>query len=161
MRLARSNPGDAGLFRANQPTPNAAARPMRARLVIRRTTRGDDLMSVPDDLMSVSDIEYAVENRIGVNPASVTEAMLREAGMLGQVFVLPEKLNDRARYIAGVLVQMLGIGCPIDGDLRFASGVLCQALSYLVNSKSWRDGELHVFDREELRMKVGRLGVSS
>lgn len=73
------------------------------------------------------------------------------------MFLLPEGFNNRASYMADVLVQMLGMGSPVKGDLRLVSGVLCQTLSYLVNSKSWRDGELHDFDLEEIRRKVGRI----
>ena len=108
--------------------------------------------------MDVEELKYAVEKRIGVPPDEITDAMLREAGLQGRVFVLPEKFNERASYMADVLVQMLGIGSPIKGDLRMASGTICQALSYLVNSASWRDGELHDFDLDEIRRKVGRLG---
>jgi len=106
----------------------------------------------------VEELKNAVERRVGVLPDNLTEASLREAGLQGRVFLLPEGFNERARYMADVLVQMLGIGSPVEGDLRMASGVLCQALSYLVNSSSWRDGELHNFDLDEIRRKVRRLG---
>ena len=108
--------------------------------------------------MDVGELKYAVEKRIGVSPDEISEARLRDAGLLGRVFLLPEPLNERARYMADVLVQMLGMGSPVKGDLRMASGVLCQALSYLMNSSSWRDGELHDFDLDEIRRKVRRLG---
>lgn len=108
--------------------------------------------------LSVEEIKFAVERRVSVVPDEVNADSLRAAGCQSRVFLLPEGFNNRASYIADVLVQMLGCGSPVKGDLRMASGVLCQALSYLVNSASWRDGELHDFDLDEIRRKVGRLG---
>jgi len=110
--------------------------------------------------MDVEEIKDAVKNRTSLPPDQVDEASLRAAGCQARVFLLPEGFNERASYMADVLVQMLGIGSPVKGNLRFTSGVICQALSYLVNSKSWRDGELHEFDIDEIRRKVGRLGSS-
>jgi hypothetical protein len=107
--------------------------------------------------MNIEEIKHAVENRIGVSPDEISEAMLREAGLQCRVYLLPESFNERATYMADVLVQMLGIGSPIKGDLRVVSGSLCQALSYLVNSASWCEGKLHDFDLDEIRRKVGRL----
>jgi len=114
-----------------------------------------------DQLLSEKDIKYSVENRLGVSPDEITAASLRNAGLKGQVFLLPENFNERASYMADVLVQMLGVGSPVKGDLRAVSGILCQALSYLVNSSSWRDGELHDFDFAEVRRKVSRMGRSA
>ena len=108
--------------------------------------------------MNVEEIKYAIKSRQSLPPDQVDAASLLAAGCQDRVFLLPENFNERVSYMADVLVQMLGFGSPVKGDLRFASGVLCQALSYLVNSQSWRDGELHDFDREEIRRKVGRLG---
>ena len=110
--------------------------------------------------MDVDELRYSVKERLGVSPDDISGANLRDAGLKDRVFLLPEQFNERSSYMADVLVQMLGAGSPVKGDLRFVSGVLCQALSYLVNSQSWRDGELHDFDRDEIRRKVGRLGSS-
>lgn len=109
------------------------------------------------DKMSVDEIKHAMENRHSVHPDQVDAASLRAAGCKDRVFLLPEGFNERASYMADVLVQMLGIGSPITGDLRFASGVICQSLSYLVNSASWRDGELHDFDRNNISRKLSPL----
>ena len=107
-------------------------------------------------LHTQSAIKYALENRATVRPDQVSEAGLREAGCMDRVCVLPEQFNERARYLAEVLVQML-TRKPEDDSLRFVVGQLCQALSYTMNSASWRDGELHAFDRDEVRRKVSRL----
>ena len=104
--------------------------------------------------LDVEELRRAVEERIGVPPDEVTEALLREAKLQPRVFLLPENFNERASYIADVLVQMLGVGSPVKGDLRFLSGHLVQALSYLVNSQSWRDGKLHDFDAREIQRKL-------
>lgn len=109
--------------------------------------------------MSVEEIKYAIENRIGLPPDMVDSASLREAGCQERVFLLPEPFNERARYMANVLVQMLGTGSPVKGELRAVSGVLCQALSYLVNSTSWREGKIYDFDLQEVKRKVQRLGA--
>lgn len=108
--------------------------------------------------MDAEELKYSVEHRLGVVPDKIDEAMLREAGLDGRVFLLPKKFDERVRYMADMLVQMLGVGSPIKGDMRLTSGILCQALSYLINSSSWRDGELHDFDLDEIRRKVARLG---
>ena len=110
--------------------------------------------------MDAEELKSAVERRVGVSPDDINESMLRKAGLQVRVFLLPENFNERARYMADVLVQMLGIGSSIKGDLRLVSGTLCQALSYLVNSASWREGELQNYDLDEIRRKVGRLGSS-
>lgn len=107
--------------------------------------------------MSAEEIKYAMENRIAIRPDQVSEASLLEAGCSDRVVVLPEQFNDRVRYLGDVLVQMC-TRKPKDDKLRFAVGQLCQSLSYMLNSASWRDGELHDFDLDELRRKVGRLG---
>ena len=105
--------------------------------------------------MSPDDIKHAMEQRAGVLPEQLTSALLREAKCLERVCVLPEPANERASYLAHVLVQMLTT-IPKDDELRATVGTICQALSYMTNSASWREGELFDFDREELRRKLER-----
>ena len=81
-----------------------------------------------------------------------TEA-LREAGCMDQVAVLPKDFNERARYLANVLVQMLSRK-PEDERLRATVSMLTQALSYLMNSTSWQDQVLYDFDSANLKRKV-------
>ncbi len=106
---------------------------------------------------NVERIKYAVKNRTSLPPDQVDETSLMAAGCQSRVFLLPKKLDERMSYMANVLVQMFGIGSPVKDDLKFVSSVLCQTLSYLVNSQSWRDGELHDFDLDEIKRKVGLL----
>lgn len=108
-------------------------------------------------MSKIDEIKYAMENRLSLPPDQVDEASLRAAGCMGRVFLLPEPFNERASYMGDVLVQMV-TRKPKDDDLRFVVGQLCQALSYTLNSTSWRDGKLHDFDLDEIRRKVGRLG---
>ena len=105
-------------------------------------------------MTTVEDIKYALGKRLSVRPEDVDGESLRKAGCQDRVFLLSKDFNERASYMADVLVQMLGTGSPVKGDLRFAAGTICQALSYLVNSQSWREGELLDFDRDEIRRKL-------
>ena len=75
---------------------------------------------------------------------------------MDRVCVLPENINERLSYLADVLVQAV-TRQPKDDQLRFVVGRLCQSLSYVMNSASWRDGVLHDFDRAEVERKLGRL----
>ena len=105
--------------------------------------------------MDAEDIRYAMQQKATVSPDEISGASLRDAGCLDRVCVLPEQFNERVRYLANVLVRML-TRKPEDDQLRATVGQLCQSLSYMMNSASWRDGELHDFDLLELQMKLGR-----
>ncbi|MCA9265371.1 MAG: hypothetical protein KDA60_16035 [Planctomycetales bacterium] len=107
-------------------------------------------------MVSVEDIKYALEKRIGLPPGDLDAVSLREAGCMDRVCVLPENINERLSYLADVLVQAV-TRQPKDDQLRFVVGRLCQSLSYVMNSASWRDGVLHDFDRAEVERKLGRL----
>lgn len=101
----------------------------------------------------MSDIRYAMQNRQTVSPDDLTAAKLRSVGCMSGVCVLPEPFNERASYLADILVQMVARK-PKDDDLRFVVGRLCQTLGYTLNSASWREGELHDFDLQEVRRKL-------
>lgn len=103
--------------------------------------------------MNSEQIKYAMENRQSIEPEGVTREMLREAGCDDRVCVLPEKYNDRVSYLGDVLVQITCKG-PKDDRLRSTVGKLTQALSYLINSTSWQEGELFDFDQMELQRKL-------
>jgi len=105
--------------------------------------------------MNTDELRYAMKERIPVPPEHLSGAILREAGCLDKVCVVPGEFNERVSYLANVLVQML-TKKPDDDQLRATVSQLCQALSYMMNSASWRDGELHDFDRLELQLKLGR-----
>lgn len=75
---------------------------------------------------------------------------------MDRVCVLPEQFNERMSYLADVLVQSIRSTSVKDDRLRSTIGQLSQALSYMMNSASWRDGELHEFDEIELQSKLGR-----
>ena len=105
--------------------------------------------------MSINEIKYAMENRLSIPPDNLSAANLRAAGCTDRVVVLPEPFNERVSYLGDALVQMLTRN-PNDAQLRAIVGQLCQALSYMINSASWRDGKLHEFDADELRRKLQR-----
>ncbi len=107
--------------------------------------------------MDANDIRSRMERHAGFYPQTLTDKALREAGCMSTVCALPEDINERARFLANVLVQMMGMP-KTDDTLKPIVGQLCQALSYMVNSASWRDGELHEFDRLELKRKLARFG---
>lgn len=106
--------------------------------------------------MDSAEIRYAVENRVTVYPEGITKESLREAGCAERVAILPREYKDRMSYLADVLVQSVDSKTVKDDRLRSAVGSLCQALSYMLNSCSWQEGELHDFDYAELQRKLGR-----
>ena len=109
---------------------------------------------------SAKDIKSLCERRIGIPPEELSTAALREAGMMDHVCVLPEAHNERERYLADVLVQMF-CRAPKDDRLRAVVGNLCQALSYMMNSASWREVELHDFDLQEVKAKLRRVWLAN
>ena len=98
----------------------------------------------------------AMKRRVSIAPEELTSAALREAGCMDRVCVLPEQFNERMSYLADVLVQSIRSASVKDDQLRSTIGQLAQAVSYMMNSASWRDGELHDFDTLELQLKLGR-----
>lgn len=102
------------------------------------------------------EIKSAMDRRVSIAPEELTGAALREAGCMDRVCVLPEKFNERMSYLADVLVQSVRSTSVKDDRLRSTIGQLAQAMSYMMNSASWRDGELHDFDAMELQTKLGR-----
>lgn len=106
--------------------------------------------------MDADDIEYAVEQRATIPPEGITKDALRSAGCLERVCALPVEYEDRMSYLADLLVQSVNNKSVKDDRLRSTVGQLCQALSYMMNSCSWREGELHDFDYAELQRKLGR-----
>jgi hypothetical protein len=102
------------------------------------------------------EIVSAMERRASLAPEHLTSSALREAGCMGRVCVLPEQFNERMSYLADVLVQSVRSSIVKDDRLRSTLGQLAQAMSYMMNSASWRDGELHDFDALELQLKLRR-----
>lgn len=103
--------------------------------------------------LSADDIKSRMERHSGIYPEELTVAALREAGCMSTVMMLPEGFNDRVRYLGNLLVQMTrDVKC--DESLKYRFGALSQAMSYLLNSTSWSDGELHDFDAKELKRKL-------
>ena len=103
--------------------------------------------------MTTDEIRYCLQNHEGILPDELTAAMLREAGCLDRVAVLPKPLNERLSYLSNVVVQSIrSVKC--DDDLRSLMGSLTQALCYMMNSTSWADGELHDFDEQEITRKL-------
>ena len=105
--------------------------------------------------MNADEIKQAMEDRRGVYPDQLTRKELHEAGCSELVCILPSDFNERISYLGNTLTQML-TRSPKDDRLRATVGQLCQALSYMLNSCSWQEGELHDFDYQELQAKLGR-----
>lgn len=106
--------------------------------------------------MNAEDIKRSMKERASICPSELDSETLREAGCLERVFVLPNDFNERVSYLGDMLVQ---ICCryPKDDRLRFTTGRICQTLSYLLNSSSWKDGTLYEFDLAEIRRKINPL----
>lgn len=105
--------------------------------------------------LAADEIKRMVQNRVSFSLNEISEETLRDAGCWERVFVLPEPFNERVSYLGGALVQMT-TRKPEDDKLRSVVGKLCQSLSYILNSASWREGELHDFDLDELQRKLRR-----
>jgi hypothetical protein len=106
--------------------------------------------------MNADEIKYAIERRVTVEPEGITRDDLRNAGCLERVAVLPGEYKERMSYLADVLVQSINNQSVKDDRLRSTVGQMCQALSYMMNSCSWQEGELMDFDYAELQRKLGR-----
>jgi len=107
-----------------------------------------------DEKITAEHIKLIMERRTSCLPSELSESALREAGCWERVAVLPESFSERASYLGDMLVQMLK---PKNSELRAVVGPITQALSYLLNSASWREGELHDFDLDEIKRKLSRL----
>jgi hypothetical protein len=100
-------------------------------------------------------IKYSLDRRRGLHPEDITEEALKQAGCMEVVCAMPKDFMERVSYLGDLLSQMTMDSNGIKDDrLRLVAGKLCQAVSYMLNSCSWRDGELHDFDYEELRRKL-------
>ena len=107
--------------------------------------------------MDAEEIKQAMQNRRGLHLEELTTEALREAGCMDVVMAIPKDFMERTSYIGNLLAQMTMDNKGVKDDrLRLVVGQLCQALSYMMNSCSWREGELHDFDLMELQSKLGR-----
>ena len=107
--------------------------------------------------MDAEEIKQAMQNRRGLHLEELTIEALREAGCMDVVMAIPKDFMERTSYIGNLLAQMTMDSKGVKDDrLRLVVGQLCQALSYMMNSCSWREGELHDFDYQELQSKLGR-----
>ncbi len=107
--------------------------------------------------MNVNELKYAIKNRRGIYPEEITQDVLRDAGCMPVVMPIPQDFMERTSHLGNCLAQMtMDSKCVKDDRLRSVVGQLCQALSYMFNSTSWQDGELHDFDMLELQIKLGR-----
>lgn len=104
--------------------------------------------------MDAEEIKEAMIERRGVYPDQLTREALRAAGCWEMVCVLPSDINDRIRFLANVMVQSISKSKVDDDKLRSIIGTLCQSLSYMMNSCSWREGKLHDFDEKEIQRKL-------
>ena len=105
-------------------------------------------------MASVEEIRYSVEHRRTIEPEGITEENLRNAGCLERVAVLPKDYKERMSYLADLLVQSVNSQSVKDDRLRLMVGRLCHAYSYMLNSCSWHEGELHDFDYREIQSKL-------
>jgi hypothetical protein len=86
--------------------------------------------------------------------SDLTEELLDEAGCMRLVAPLPEDFDDRVRYLGDVLAQMCMNQKVKDDRLCMFLRSMASALSYLLNSSSYRDGELHDYDAAALAGKL-------
>lgn len=108
--------------------------------------------------MSLDEIRAAIANRHSIAPEHVNAKDLVQCGCMPRVFLLHEDYQLRMSYLADVLVQSV-TSQPKDVKLKLFTSTLAMSLSYLMNSASWREGELFEFDADEIRRKLARIGV--
>lgn len=109
-------------------------------------------------MMNAEEIKDAMDNRRGMQLEELTKEALREAGCMDVVMAIPADFKERTSYFGNLLAQMTMDNKGVKDDrLRLVVGQLCQSLSYMMNSCSWQEGELHDFDLDEIRRKLGRL----
>ena len=108
--------------------------------------------------MKPEELKARINNRTTFNLSELSRELLRDADCWENVFVLPKSINERTSYLADGLVQMV-VRQPKNDDLRYVAGKLTQALSYLMNSASWREDEMHDFDLNEIRCKLRRIAI--
>jgi len=104
------------------------------------------------------DVKQAMQERRGLRLEELTREALQAAGCMDVVMAIPQDFMERVSYVGNLLAQMTMDSKGIKDDrLRLVVGRLCQALSYMMNSCSWREGQLHDFDYQEVTSKLGRL----
>lgn len=102
-------------------------------------------------------LKHLVQKRTTFELQELTTSLLLEADCWERVLVVPNNFCDRTSYLADVLVQM--VRKPKNDNLRHVVGQLTQSLCYLLNSASWREDEMHDFDLNEIRRKLGRIAI--
>ena len=105
-------------------------------------------------------IKRALSERIMIGPHEIDESSLVEAGCLNGVCVLSANYNERVSYLGDLLVQMVNRN-PKDDVLRRTVGQLCRALSYTLNSTSWREDRMYDFDLDEIKRKLRVYDIGS
>ena len=103
--------------------------------------------------MDADEIKDTVRDRKTFLPVELVDSDLRAAGCMDRVCALPHDLNERTSYLGDLLVSMVNQQHK-GTNLGVVAGQLCRSLSYLLNSSSWRDGELHAFDLDEIKRKL-------
>ena len=102
-------------------------------------------------LLSVEDLQARVVASNGVYPDEVNLDLLHEAECLSYLVVLPKDFNKRTQYLGNLLAQMC---LAHKGELRMDLGRIAAALSYLLNSTSFREGKYHDYDKQEIKRKL-------
>ncbi len=90
--------------------------------------------------------------------SELDEKCFKEAGVDRIVALLPLDKNERLRYLGNILVQLIFNNKDFkEKRLGFYLGQQAQALSYLLNSFSFRNGEIEEFDKFEISNKLKHL----
>ena len=92
----------------------------------------------------------------GVYPEDLNSEVLREAECENVVALIPKDYQKRIRYFGNLFVQMCFSNKIKDEQLKIEMSQLSQALSYLINSSSFRDGKYYEFDKIEISRKLRR-----
>jgi hypothetical protein len=106
-------------------------------------------------------IKHAIRERRGMYLSELTPEALSDAECMFTVAPLPDDYDSRLRYLGDLLAQMALNHKVADAKLKLHLCSIAAAFSYLLNSSSYRDGELHGFDADELARKLRPVATRS
>lgn len=106
--------------------------------------------------MTPEEIQKRLQAGEGVHPEEVTYEDLDEANCLSVMMPIPDDPHERAMLFANNLVQICMGFRGKNEELLVEVRTLAAAVSYLLNSSSFIDGEYYEWDKREINRKLRR-----
>ena len=105
---------------------------------------------------TAEDLKAFVHANQGVSPENLDPVEMARAGVSQRVVLVPGDQDTKVRYFGNLLVQMVCNRKDRSSPLSVELHTIATALSYLLNSTSFVDGEYHPFDKDEIDRKLRR-----